>query len=40
MRRGLDEVDEGSIRVDAMDLVAVMGFEEVKEVIAACAGAV
>jgi hypothetical protein len=29
---GMDEVVEGSILVEAMDLSAVMGFEETKEV--------
>lgn len=30
---GMDEVVEGSIVVEALDLSAVMGFEETKEVV-------
>ena len=33
VRIGMDEVVEGSIFVEAMDLSAVMGFEETKEVV-------
>ncbi len=33
MRIGVDEVVERSIRVEAMDLSAVMGFEETKEIV-------
>ena len=32
MRIGMNEVVEGAIRVEAMDLGAVVGFEEQKEV--------
>ena len=33
VRIGMDEVVVGSIRVEAMDLSAVMGFEEIEEVV-------
>ena len=33
VRIGMDEVVEGSILVEAMDLSAVMGFEETEEVV-------